>query len=584
MEERNYKRWTKDALIERIHELEASTRSQDHLTAVDATPAPDGGSGPMPQKKKHKRTIDPSKYSTRLVALKLAYLGKNYGGFEYQANTAMPAIEEELWKALVKACLIFPENPEEVRFDEWEYSKCGRTDRGVSAFGQVIAIRVRSNRPLPKKSAAAPAGDDATADAELAEGAQDDFSATGATEEREFDDFADELPYPKILNKLLPPDIRILAWCPTTPAGFSARHDCREREYRYFFTQPAFSPLPRSLTNPARRGDRVPDGWLDLGAMRAAAKKFEGVHDFRNFCKVDPSKGNLNFERRIFEADVVEVPDAASALPYLAGEDFGSPFADDNDNDNDDQDREKGEKDIRHRRHPRVYYLRVRGSAFLWHQIRCMVAVLFMVGQGLEDPSVIDRLLDVEAEPRRPNYTLASETPLVLWDCVFPRLGEGEGEGGEGGGERKKDALEWVYRGEENPLHQHGPSGLVDEMWGCWRERKMDELLAGQLLGVMAAQADIGLRRDRRAPRHAPPAKRVFEGADRERPSGNYKPVLQKVRLPSPQEVYDKEAKKKGFASAAEMKEAWAAQRRARDEAAAATAAAVTAAGAAAVE
>ncbi|KAI0602424.1 pseudouridine synthase [Biscogniauxia sp. FL1348] len=571
MEEgRNYKRWTKDALIERIHELEAGARTQDHQNAVDTTPAPDGSSSPMPQKKKPKRTIDPSKYSTRLVALKLAYLGKNYGGFEYQANTAMPAIEEELWKALVKACLIFPENPEEVRFDEWEYSKCGRTDRGVSAFGQVIAIRVRSNRPLPKKPAEAPAGDDVTAGTELVEEAGDDLMATEATEEREFDDFTDELPYPKILNKLLPPDIRILAWCPTTPAGFSARHDCRERQYRYFFTQPAFSPLPQSLTNPARRGDKVRDGWLDLGAMRAAAKKFEGVHDFRNFCKVDPSKGNLNFERRIFEADVVEVPDAASALPYLAGEDFGSPFAVDGDGDDQQQQQKQGQegKEMHHSRHPRVYYLHVRGSAFLWHQIRCMVAVLFMVGQGLEDPSVIDRLLDVEAEPRRPNYTLASETPLVLWDCIFPRLGEG-GEGGEG---ERKDAMEWVYRGEENPLHQHGPSGLVDEMWGLWRERKMDELLAGQLLGLMAAQADIGLRRDRRAPRHAPPIKRVFDGANRERPSGNYKPVLQKVRLPSPQEVYDKEAKKKGYASAAEMKEAWAAQRRARDEAAAAAA------------
>ena len=31
---------------------------------------------------------------------------------------------------------------------------------------------------------------------------------------------------------------------------------------------------------------------------------------------------------------------------------------------------------------------------------RCMVAVLFLVGEGLEEPSVIDQLLDVETNPR----------------------------------------------------------------------------------------------------------------------------------------------------------------------------------------
>ena len=30
----------------------------------------------------------------------------------------------------------------------------------------------------------------------------------------------------------------------------------------------------------------------------------------------------------------------------------------------------------------------IKGTAFLWHQVRCMVAVLFLIGQGLESPSV----------------------------------------------------------------------------------------------------------------------------------------------------------------------------------------------------
>ena len=32
--------------------------------------------------------------------------------------------------------------------------------------------------------------------------------------------------------------------------------------------------------------------------------------------------------------------------------------------------------------------LTVVGKAFLWHQIRCVVAVLLLVGQGREEPTV----------------------------------------------------------------------------------------------------------------------------------------------------------------------------------------------------
>ena len=104
------------------------------------------------------RKFDPSKHSTRLIALKLAYLGKRYNGFEYHTNnpTPLPTIEEELWKALNKSRLIIPDDtnplqPGEVNWEGCEYSKCGRTDKGVSAFGQVIGIRVRSNRPQEEK-------------------------------------------------------------------------------------------------------------------------------------------------------------------------------------------------------------------------------------------------------------------------------------------------------------------------------------------------------------------------------------------------------------------------------------------------
>jgi tRNA pseudouridine38/39 synthase len=563
MDKKNdYLRWTKEALIQRVQALEAeraaasasAPRAQvteqpqpaDHAAVAASQQQPQSNSTDhdkdrelKPKKKKTDKKIDPSKYTTRLVAFKLAYIGKNYGGFEFQASSALSTIEEELWKALVKSCLIMPENPAEVKWDDWEYSKCGRTDRGVSAFGQVIGIRVRSNRPLPKQkeTPVSSSGQETQVAAEqgmVKTAEEEEGPAEEVTEEEKpFDDFKDEIQYCKILNRLLPADIRILAWCPSVPADFSARHDCRERQYRYFFTQPAYSPIPNSLEHPKATA-KAKDGWLDIDAMRKAAKKFEGAHDFRNFCKIDPSKLITNFERRIFECDIVEVKDAETALPYLSRSEFRP-----------NNDSASSTEVAEGTRCPKVYYFHVRGSAFLWHQIRCMVAVIFMVGQGLEAPEVVDQLLDYHAQPRRPNYVLASEFPLVLWDCFFPRPGDPE----------RKDALGWVYLGEDSPLNKHGAFGLVDDVWEFWRERKMDEILSGQLLNVVAGLADIDKRRDPRAPPHVALSQRTFEGGNRERLVGKYQAMLQKSKLPSPEETYEKEAKRRGYKSADHWRE-----------------------------
>jgi len=57
---------------------------------------------------------------------------------------------------------------------------------------------------------------------------------------------------------------------------------------------------------------------------------------------------------------------------------------------------------------------RVKGTAFLYHQVRCLAAVLRMVGEGTEDPGVVKSLLDVDKVPRKPQYMIAPETPLLL--------------------------------------------------------------------------------------------------------------------------------------------------------------------------
>lgn len=59
-------------------------------------------------------------------------MGWDYQGFAAQEDTT-ETIEHHLFKALVKCCLI--ENRQTSN-----YHRCGRTDKGVSSFGQVRFI------------------------------------------------------------------------------------------------------------------------------------------------------------------------------------------------------------------------------------------------------------------------------------------------------------------------------------------------------------------------------------------------------------------------------------------------------------
>jgi tRNA pseudouridine38/39 synthase len=247
----DYSAWSQESLIERVTQLEQelSAKNRRSLLPIFSLKQPLMKSSlSPPAKKKYKRPrvekpFDPSKYNTRLIALKLAYLGKKYNGYEHHVNNAtpLPTIEEELWKALNKARLIFPTAIEgfkegEVNWEGTDYSKCGRTDKGVSAFGQVIGIRVRSNRPLVRKkeieNEEVQVNGEGVPSKAAAESTELQAMAAEPEEEPPFDSIADELPYASLLNKILPPDIRILAWCPNPGPDFSARFSCRERRYR----------------------------------------------------------------------------------------------------------------------------------------------------------------------------------------------------------------------------------------------------------------------------------------------------------------------------------------------------------------
>lgn len=64
----------------------------------------------------------------------------------------------------------------------------------------------------------------------------------------------------------------------------------------------------------------------------------------------------------------------------------------------------------------------VQGSSFLWHQIRCIIAILLLVGQHKEDESIVEELLDVEKWSGKPHYNISSELPLVLFDCTYKNV------------------------------------------------------------------------------------------------------------------------------------------------------------------
>lgn len=539
-----------------------------------------------PKNARVNREFDPSKYSTRFIALKFAYLGQRYNGLEFHPNneTPLPTVEEELWKALNKARLVFPTpnpllRPDEPNWEGCEYSKCGRTDKGVSAFGQVIGIRARSNRPVNRAQKSA-YGENEAAENEKPSQPNDlevgaspvvpdmdlrdhvaldpsSASESGRDEAPSFDPIRDEIPYCQVLNRLLPPDIRMLAWCPTPPLNFSARFSCKERRYKYFFTQPAFNPTIGStgLLNASKKQGlsvgRRREGWLDIDAMREAAHKFIGLHDFRNFCKVDPSKQIANFERRIFHADIEKIDSQQGPVGYIgtlgfqqyehSNEALGSHL--------DGNDDHKAQSST-----PTIYTFTLHGSAFLWHQVRHMAAILFLVGQGFEPPSIVDDLLDISKTTARPQYEMADDAPLVLWDCIFPR---------EGADDSRVDALKWLYVGDDSMgqgdnakgTGKFGYGGVVDDLWRVWRGRKIDEVLAGSLLDVVVGQGRDDSRNEAVGivgNNHN--SQKVFQGGNGPRSGGTYVPVMRKPKMESVQVVNARYAKRKGFEQREEVK------------------------------
>lgn len=136
-----------EALTQRIKELEADleklkSQLKDKSEAGDdmkSSPSPsentdsrpDGNTSSSKKGKKagKDRPFDFSAHPRRHVALRLAYMGWSYQGFAVQENTDN-TVEARLFEALLKTQLIQDRQSS-------NYHRCGRTDKGVSAFSQV---------------------------------------------------------------------------------------------------------------------------------------------------------------------------------------------------------------------------------------------------------------------------------------------------------------------------------------------------------------------------------------------------------------------------------------------------------------
>ena len=108
------------------NEMEGTTKS----SLVEKVNHPDTTGGTKRGKKKsQERPFDFSTHPRRHVALRLAYLGWSYQGFAVQENTDN-TVEARLFEAFLKTKLIQDRQSS-------NYHRCGRTDKGVSAFSQV---------------------------------------------------------------------------------------------------------------------------------------------------------------------------------------------------------------------------------------------------------------------------------------------------------------------------------------------------------------------------------------------------------------------------------------------------------------
>jgi tRNA pseudouridine38-40 synthase len=267
------------------------------------------------------------------IRLIVAYDGAGFAGFVSQRDQR--TVQGELERAITE----MNGAPVVVRV-------AGRTDAGVHAAGQVVAFD--ADREIPP------------------------------------------LGWRRGLNRKLPGDV-VVRDADVADVGYNPRFDALDKTYRYVIQaardrDPLMQTRAWSLGKSRqlrREFERVDDATerLDLAAMRAAAARFVGTHDFHALRSADDDRRVT--VRRIFSFDVIES--------------FG------------------GE--------PSLVALEVRGNAFLRNMMRILAGTLVEVGRGRMAPETIDRLVSPEARREDAGVT-APAHGLTLLHVTLGRLAE----------------------------------------------------------------------------------------------------------------------------------------------------------------
>jgi tRNA pseudouridine38-40 synthase len=229
----------------------------------------------------------------RYFKLTIAYDGTDFHGWQFQTNK--PTIQGEIVNVLRR---LTQENV--------QLLGAGRTDAGVHALGQVGSFRTQS---------------------QLSAGE-----------------------FQRALNALLPPTIRIVSAEEKGP-DFNARWSAKGKVYRYRIYRGKVVPplLWRYVLH-------YPFP-LDEEAMKIAAARFVGVHDFTSFAASTGSEDDdkeRNMEREIFSTALTRTED---------GEEL---------------------------------WFTVHGRSFLRYMVRKMVGTLLEVGRGKLTPEDIDKLYELK--------------------------------------------------------------------------------------------------------------------------------------------------------------------------------------------
>ena len=224
--------------------------------------------------------------------LVLAYDGGDFHGWQIQPDH--PTVQGKLRDALLR-----------ITGEDVLPQGSGRTDAGVHALGQVASFALTA--PIPETNLA------------------------------------------RALNRTLPASIRVLS-ATRVANDFHARHSALEKTYEYRIFRGAICPPWRA------RYVYALNTRLDLEAMRRAAERVLGVHDFTSFAASDSDS-----------------PDHVRAL-------HASEWI-------------RAEED-------QLLLYRVRGNGFLHHMVRNLVGTFLEVGRGNVEEAAMAAILEARSRER----------------------------------------------------------------------------------------------------------------------------------------------------------------------------------------